>query len=173
VRPFAILTTAVLTAYQCGASSLGLAEEWRPDLIARAESDGGRNIPNFKYDGPGGHYTAGGVCQMTDTTWRRVAPTVDIDIEKFPNAGSASEHMQWQACWKLWSINGYSPWTCCNPKLRRALATSTAAMPSREPAPDVKRIDAAPSAAPTPTPYPFLSPGPTPGQLVFNVTGAQ
>lgn len=171
MRPACILTTAVWAACQFTAPLPALAQEWRPDLIARYESDGGRNVANFLYDGPNGHYTAGGVCQMTDTTWRRIAPTIDIDIDKFPNAGSASEHMQWQACWKLWSIDGYSPWTCCNKKLRQALATP-ASLPPREPTRELVRPAEAP-AAPAPTPYPFLSPGPTPGLLVFTLKGAR
>lgn len=95
--------------------------EWRPDLIAAYESQGGQNVPNFKFDGPAGPHSAGGVCQMLTSTWQRIAPTVDIDIAKFPVAGSAPEFEQWQACWKLWAVEGYSPWTCCNPKLRQAL----------------------------------------------------
>jgi hypothetical protein len=106
------------------APAVAVADEFRADLIARLESDGGQNIPNFRYTGPGGKYTAGGVCQMTNTTWRRIAPLIDIDITKFDVAGAASEFDQWRACWKLWSLDGYKPWTCdgCNPKLRKALA---------------------------------------------------
>jgi hypothetical protein len=83
-------------------------------LIVQDES-GGHNVPNFRYDK---HHTAGGKCQMTNETWRRIAPTIDIDLEKFPNAGSASEFQQNQACWKLLATDGVWPWTCCNKQLR-------------------------------------------------------
>lgn len=96
--------------------------EWRPDLVAAYESEGGKNIPNFKFDGVRGTYSAGGVCQMLTHTWERIAPTIDIDIVKFPVAGAATEFDQWRACWKLWSVEGYRPWICCNDKLRHALA---------------------------------------------------
>lgn len=109
----------LLIAFAAFPGFSSFADEWRPDLIARYESDGGRNIPNFRYDET---HTAGGVCQMTNTTWREIAPTIDIDIVKFPNAGSASEHQQWQACWKLHAVRGNQPWTCCNKTLARHLA---------------------------------------------------
>jgi hypothetical protein len=109
--------------------AVAVADEFREFRanMARYESDGGQNIPNFRYTGPGGKHTAGGVCQMTNTTWRRIAPLIDIDITKFDVAGAASEFDQWRVCWKLWSLEGYKPWTCdgCNPKLRKALAAAT------------------------------------------------
>ncbi len=118
-----IRSAALLTALFLGSGPL-FADEFRADLIARLESEGGQNIPNYLYDGPNGKHTSGGVCQMNNPTWRWIAPTIDIDLEKFPVAGAASAHQQWQACWKLWSLRGYDPWTCpgCNPKLRKALA---------------------------------------------------
>jgi hypothetical protein len=112
-------TLAVLMGLACAPS---FADEWRPDLIAMYESSGGQNVPNFRFDGPRGPHSAGGVCQMLTHTWERIAPTIDIDIVKYPVAGSAPEFDQWRACWKLWSVEGYSPWTCCNAKLRQALA---------------------------------------------------
>ncbi len=106
------------------APAAAAADEFRADLIARLESEGGQNIPNYLYDGPHGKHTSGGVCQMNNPTWRWVAPMIDIDITKFDVAGTASAFDQWRACWKLWSLRGYDPWTCpgCNPKLRKALA---------------------------------------------------
>jgi hypothetical protein len=59
---------------------------------------------------------------MLTHTWERIAPTIDIDIVKFPVAGAASKFDQRRACWKLWAVEGYGPWTCCNAKLREALA---------------------------------------------------
>jgi hypothetical protein len=115
--PLALTVLIALASTPVGAQTT----EWRPDLIAAYESDGGKNVPNFLFDGPGGTHSAGGVCQMLTHTWQRVAPSIDIDIIKFPVAGSAPEFMQWQACWKLWSVEGYAPWTCCNAKLRRVL----------------------------------------------------
>src|SRR5215471_16846572 len=95
--------------------------EWRPDLIAKYESDGGKNEPNFRFDGVYGRHSAGATCQMLTSTYLSVAPTIDIDVVKFPVLGTLDEFTQWRVCWKLWSIRGYEPWTCCNPKLRRAL----------------------------------------------------
>lgn len=116
-----VLMTPAIASAQASDSERHDTLPWRPDLIAAYESAGGQNIPNFLYDGPRGHRTAGGACQMTNTTWLRIAPTIDIDIVKFPVAGAASEFQQWQACWKLWSVDGYQPWICCNGRLREAL----------------------------------------------------
>ncbi len=132
--------------------TIGVAGEFRADLIARYESEGGQNVPNFRYDGPNGKYTAGGPCQMTNTTWRRIAPLIDIDITKFDVAGAASEFDQWRACWKLWSLEGYKAWTCngCNPKLRKALAdageptASPGAVAVRRPAVEQAKVIEAP-----------------------------
>jgi hypothetical protein len=101
--------------------ALGQTDEWRPDLIAKYESEGGQNIPNFRFDGPQGPHSAGGVCQMLTHTWERIAPTIDIDVAKFPVAGAATEFDQWRACWKLWTVEGYTPWICCNARLRQVL----------------------------------------------------
>ncbi len=109
----------VLIGLACAPS---FADEWRPDLIAMYESSGGQNIPNYRFDGVRGPHSAGGVCQMLTHTWEWVAPMIDIDIQKYGVAGSAPVDVQWQVCWKLWTIRGYDPWTCCNPKLRQALA---------------------------------------------------
>ena len=116
LRLSALTAVALLSATPLAAEEL--SETPLGTLIIQYES-GGHNDPNFRYDSK---HTAGGICQMTDTNWRRVAPTIDIDLVKFPNAGSASEHAQKQACWKLLAMDGVSPWTCCNKQLREYLA---------------------------------------------------
>jgi hypothetical protein len=88
-------------------------------LIAQYESDGGRNIPNFKFDR---RHTAGGEFQITDENWRAYAPTVGIDLATYPNAMSAPEKLQGQVAGKMWAEQGFMPWTCCNKQLRDHLA---------------------------------------------------
>ena len=94
--------------------------------IAAFESEGGKNIPNFMFDGPKGRRSAGGPCQMLTSTWLRVARMIDIDVEKFSVSGAADEFTQWRVCWKLWTLEGYNPWTCdgCNSKLRHLLRSN-------------------------------------------------
>lgn len=116
-----LLMVPAIASAQASDSERYASVPWRPDLIAAYESNGGQNIPNFRFDGVRGTHSAGGVCQMLTHTWERVAPTIDIDMVKFPVAGAASEFDQWRACWKLWSMEGYVPWTCCNTKIRAAL----------------------------------------------------
>jgi hypothetical protein len=123
--------------------------EWRPDLIAKYESEGGQNLPNYLFDGPYGKRSAGGVCQMLTRNWVSIAPTIDIDLEKFPVAGTATEFDQWRACWKLWVRDGYGPWTCCNAKLRRALEAGEVRSVSQQPVPPrPSRVVAAASVRP-------------------------
>jgi len=159
------LTISIASAANAGDPKTVANAEWRPDLIARYESDGGRNIPNFRYDS---RHTAGGVCQMTDETWREVAPTVDIDLTKFPNAGSASEHQQWQACWKLHALRGNQPWTCCNAQLRKALNSPS---PPEQTARDSSIPRNAPIAARPVIVFvnPFLSPSASSAEMVFTL----
>ena len=149
------------------AAAPALAQDlpWNPTLIAKYESAGGRNLPNFEYDGPYGRHSAEGPCQMLRSTWLEIAPTVDIDIVKFPTAGAAPEHQQWQACFKLFAMRGYDPWSCCNERLRKALALP--APRHRPDTPPHRDPPQTPSSVPAATPDPFLSPGPTPGEIVF------
>lgn len=146
---------------------------WMPALVMQHESHGGQNDPNFRYDSK---HTAGGIFQIVDTTWRRVAPTVDIDIEKFPNAGSASDHQQKQVAWKLWATEGYWPWTCCNPPLRKVLR-------SIERAESVGPAEAGERHPPQASggrgadrkewPNPFLAPAPSPAEMIFPLKEAR
>src|SRR5947209_874487 len=72
-------------------------------LIATYESDGCRNIPNYRFDK---RHTAGGCYQITDRDWREVAPTVGIDLATYRNAGSAPEFVQGQVAFKMWELRG-------------------------------------------------------------------
>ena len=86
-------------------------------LIVQDES-GGQNIPNYRYDR---HHTAGGKGQITDETWLRVAPTLDIDVSKFTKAGMASEFDQDRVRWKLLATEGVWPWACFKVQFLRHL----------------------------------------------------
>jgi hypothetical protein len=136
---------------------------------------GGLNVPNFRYDRK---HTAGGVCQMTKTNWERIAPTIDIDIVKFPNAGSASWHQQNQACWKLLETDGVNPWTCCNKDLKAYLAEHPVAavpFPGERARTAAARTQTESVEPVRPESYrsPFIHPGPTPGNLVFSIKEAR
>jgi hypothetical protein len=86
-------------------------------LVAQDES-GHRNIPNYLYDA---RHTAGGHWQITDSNWRRFAPMVDIDLQKWPNALSAPEHLQGQVAGIMRAKLGCLPWMPYNAQLRRDL----------------------------------------------------
>lgn len=60
-----------------------------PLAVGKAES-GYKNVPNFKYDGEGGRYTAYGIFQFTRTTWKGFCtpdPADRMDIEKNVECG--------------------------------------------------------------------------------------
>lgn len=109
------------------------AFEWQPHLVAMDES-GNRNIPNFRFDA---RHTAGGHWQITDENWRRFAPAVGIDLNKWPNALSAPEQLQGQVAGKMWAVLRYLPWAPYNPRLRRDLEMRSINRdtPIRSPAP--------------------------------------
>ena len=146
------LTTLAAIAI-IGASPLA-AEEFAKTpagvLIAQYESDGGRNIPNFRFDPA---HTAGGHFQITDTNWRIYAPLLGIDVNAYPNAMSAPEQLQGQVAGKMWAEQGFMPWTCCNKQLRDHLAQQPQPQPVK-----VRRANESPerpaSALPaTPAPH--------------------
>jgi hypothetical protein len=90
---------------------------WQPDLVCKDESNC-QNVPNYRFDK---HHTAMGYWQITDTNWLRVAPTLDIDTHKYPNAMSAPRDVQAQVGAKMYADTGYLPWVPYNARLRRDL----------------------------------------------------
>src|ERR1700752_5173576 len=97
------------------ALSGAVAQEWRPQLVARDESDD-RKIPNFRFDS---RHTSGGPFQISDTNWRAEAPVLGIDLNVYPNALSAPEQLQGQVAGRMWAKYRYMPWVCCNARLRQ------------------------------------------------------
>ena len=84
-------------------------DERIPLEIARAESNF-KNVPNFKYDGEGGRYTAYGIFQFTRTTWKSFCtpdPADRMDIEKNIDCGvrmlSEKRISHWNESRFLWS----------------------------------------------------------------------
>lgn len=86
--------------------------------IKKYES-GGKNVPNYMF-GPG--YTAQGYFQITNSTWRDIAPKVGIDLKQYPNAMSAPYSVQESAAAALYNTRGFQPWAPHNPALRTYIA---------------------------------------------------
>ena len=153
---------------QLPALSSALAQEWKPQLVARDES-ADRNIPNLRFDP---RHTAGGHFQITDTNWRHYAPLVDIDLNKWPNAMSAPEQLQGQVAGRMWAEQRYMPWVPYNPRLRRDLRTAPAEHPRPVFDAGEDRRASHPGLIPTPEvthPNPFARPARTPRELAFTV----
>lgn len=79
-----------------------------PLEVARVES-GYKNVPNFKYDGEGGRYTAYGIFQFTRTTWKGFCtpdPADRMDIEKNIECGvrmlSEGKINHWNESRSMW-----------------------------------------------------------------------
>lgn len=113
--------TAMVFLHGAAAAYAQAVSDWRGDpvmaTICRDES-GCRNIPNYRYDDS---HTAGGKWQITDTNWRAYAPQLDIDLIKYPNAGSAPEDLQGQVGFLMKAREGILPWVPYNARLRRDL----------------------------------------------------
>jgi hypothetical protein len=84
-------------------------------LISLYES-GNRNIPNYRYDAT---HTAGGYYQITDTTWREIAPLVGAG--QYPNAMSAPYDVQTRVAIELRKRRGLQPWSTNKPLMHRLL----------------------------------------------------
>lgn len=83
-------------------------DERIPLEVARAESNY-KNVPNFKYDGEKGRYTAYGIFQFTRTTWKGFCtpdPTDRMDIEKNIECGvrmlSEGRISHWSESRSMW-----------------------------------------------------------------------
>lgn len=137
-------------------------------LVAQDES-GGRNVPNFKYGD--GRHTAGGYWQITDTNWRAYAPLVDIDIQKRPNALSATPDEQGQVAGIMRAKLGCLPWVPYNARLRADLASLRDGPKQQKggnPAnPIFPKQKAGLAAATRPATNPFAHPARTGREIVF------
>lgn len=87
--------------------------------IAKFES-GNKNIVNYLYNSNPSKYSASGYFQITNTTWRGIAPTAGINLSQYPTAMSAPYSVQEKAAGALYAKGGFSDWTCqgCNTPLR-------------------------------------------------------
>lgn len=111
------LAAGCLLAFPVAAQDVEFDQTPLGALIAQDES-GGRNIPNFRFDDT---HTAGGHFQITDTNWRHYGPLLGIDIDRYPNAMSATEQLQGQVAGKMWAEQGVMPWAPYNRQLREHL----------------------------------------------------
>jgi hypothetical protein len=87
-------------------------------LIEKYES-GGRNILQQQVDPS--ISSASGYYQITDSTWKDIAPKVGIDVGQFPTAMSAPREVQTAVASKLLEERGVAPWAPYNPRLASAL----------------------------------------------------
>lgn len=93
------------------------------DLVKAYESKGDYTALNYRYDST---HTASGAYQITDTTWRRFASAIGVDLSQYPSAYKAPASVQDSVFAKMVSTNGLSDYTCpgCNPKLTSYLASN-------------------------------------------------
>src|SRR3954464_15352460 len=92
--------------------------------IMKSESRGGQNIVNYKYALNPSMYSAQGYFQITNSTWKNIAPAAGINLSQYPNAMSAPYSVQRDAAAALYARGGFSDWTCdkCNVPLRGYVA---------------------------------------------------
>lgn len=78
--------------------------------INRFEAPGG-NVYNFKFNLNPAKYSASGFYQITNTTWRGIAPQAGIDLSKYPTAISAPRSIQQDAAAALFQNRGFADWS--------------------------------------------------------------
>lgn len=96
------------------------------DLIQHYEdASGDPAAKNYMYDR---YHTAGGLLQITDTNWKKYAPTVGIDTNQFPSAISTAalgpdtaRELQRRVGKAMYQKEGFAPWAPFNPALRKAI----------------------------------------------------
>lgn len=86
-------------------------------LIEKYES-AGRNVMNFIGDA---RHTAQGYWQITNTNWKKIAPTLGIDTNQYPNAMSAPRDVQAKVAQYMYNKGGFSDWAPYNPRLAAAI----------------------------------------------------
>ena len=79
------------------------------DLIRQYESNN-QNVPNYRYDST---HTAQGYYQITNSTWREIAPRVGAG--QYPNAMSAPFDVQTAVARELFRERGIQPWSTNGP----------------------------------------------------------
>jgi hypothetical protein len=78
--------------------------------IMQPES-GGRNIWNYRHDENPGYFTASGIFQIVDSTWREGGTLAGIDVSQWKHAIEAPPEVQDAVAHALYKKYGYAPWT--------------------------------------------------------------
>ena len=98
-------------------------------LIKQDES-GGRNINNFRFDPT---HTAGGLYQITDSTWNRYAPQVGAPKLSYPlSPKDRPEEEQTKVADTILRNDGAGPWANYNPKLAADLKSQAKLSPEQQ-----------------------------------------
>ena len=140
-----------------------VGEPSRTDLIVISQLESGhRNIPNFMYVPH--RFSAGGYYQITDSLFSEFKDKV-IGASKYPNAMAMPEDLQGQMAGWIVAEKGFMPWTCCNTKLRQALAHTS----PQKGDPQTERKVGMQEAVVRGWGNPFAAPIPTSRELVFDI----
>jgi hypothetical protein len=78
--------------------------------IMKPES-GGKNLWNYRHDENPGYFTASGLFQIVDSTWREGGQLAGIDVSQWKHAIDAPDEVQDQVAHALYKKYGYAPWT--------------------------------------------------------------
>jgi hypothetical protein len=92
------------------------------DAIFTAENRQGTNQYNYRYKEDPNYYTASGYFQIVNSTWRRHAAEVGVDLNQYPTAISAPYNVQRMVAGHLLDTEGIGPWANYNPAIRPLLA---------------------------------------------------
>jgi hypothetical protein len=110
VQP-ASLSSPMITA-PADRSDRNEGDDWATarQKIMQPES-GGKNLWNYRHDENPGYFTASGLFQIVDSTWREGGQLAGIDVSQWKHAIDAPDDVQDQVAHALYKKYGYAPWT--------------------------------------------------------------
>jgi hypothetical protein len=119
-----------LAATTLGAGGAAAAGDDVLDRVVAPLESGNRNIMQQVNNTS----TANGYYQITNSTWRDVAPKAGVDVDKYPTAMSAPRDIQKQVAQELYQQRGIQPWADFNPAVARAVGYAGASQRGEKPA---------------------------------------
>lgn len=86
--------------------------------LAEYDESKGKNVKNYRFDP---EHTASGYWQVTNTNWRKYAPSVGVSLADYHTADSAPRETQRDVARAMYEVEGPGPWANYNPVLAQQI----------------------------------------------------